>query len=418
MTVIDTLQNLKNGVNYDSARDTADSTIEYLQWKMKSFSPGLNDTAKCTFKSGQLDTTGSTNSLVNPAVCGELSTIIGTKNAGVSITVKGRSDTADKLTSAKCGSFTDKCYVTPTPGTGDAGANCALYKPNSLANSNNVDYTLPAVPTALDQVDYSCNWNKLIFGSGQTDRVAIPLYYDAGTLSGGTSIVNPFSGATPSAKKFYVRLRTPCKPCATGANATADQRTCNGTALKNAQDPTVCADADRYVLDTGTNNDGDDIVVQWLINGECVNETTGKNESCGMTPIADKVANKSTFSSLYESKIYANSVYIVIKNSTLAFDINAYPKQTTIIDPSGNLLINSNKLSQMTKPVFTLFLNKPLLTAAKNNIPYLEYQVLTDYPVGNSKSSLDVIVNVEGNNFRKTLTQEVQKALIDFAIHN
>lgn len=442
MTVIDTLQNLKNGVNYDSARDTADSTIEYLQWKMKNYSAGLNDTAKCTFVAGKIDTTGSTGSLVNQSVCGELSTLIGTKNAGVTITVKGRScsaeefaankcSTNDKLTSGKCGA--DACYVTPTPGTGDAGANCALYKPNSVANSNNVDSTLPAVGIALDQVDYSCNWNKLIFGSGQTDRVAIPLYYDSSVLSDQPNqlekIVNPYFGATPTAKKFYVRLRTPCKPCATGTSATADQRACNGTALHNAQDPTVCEDTDRYVLDTGKNNDGDDIVVQWLINGECVNETTGKNESCGMTPIADKKANITTYSSLYESRIYANNEiekynlssndYIVINNSTLAFDTNAYPKQTTIIDPSDNpLKSNSNKLSQMTKPVFTLFLNKPLLTPDKSNIPYLEYQVLTDYPVGNSKSSLDVIVNVEGNNFRKTLTQEVQKALIDFAIHN
>lgn len=426
MTVIDTLQNLKNGVNYDSARDTADSTIEYLQWKMKSFSPGLNDTANCTFKNKAFDTGPS---MKNQAVCNDLLGIVGSKTADVRITVKGRSSTADNLNSAKCGA--DACYVTPTPGTGDAGANCALYKPNSVPNSTNVDPALPAVGTVLDQVDYSCNWNKLIFGSGQTDRVAIPLYYDSSVLGDQPNllekIVNPYFGATPSAKKFYVRLRTPCKPCATGTNATADQRTCNGTALHNAQDPTVCDATDRYVLDTGTNNDGDDIVVQWLINGQC-DAGGGKMESCGMTPIADKDNNKSTFSSLYESKIYANSTigksnlsvssYIVIKNSTLAFDTNAYPQQTTIIDTSVDPLIYSNKLSQIIKPVFTLFLNKPLLTPSKSNIPYLEYQVLTDYPVGNSKSSLDVIVNVEGNNFRKTLTQEVQKALIDFAIHN
>lgn len=416
MTVIDTLQNLKNGVNYDSARDTADSTIEYLQWKMKNYSAGLNDTAKCTFVAGKIDTTGSTGSLVNQAVCGELSTIIGTKNAGVTITVKGRSAIADKLTSAKCGA--GDCYVTPTPGTGDAGKNCAMYKPNvSIQNTSYVESSLSNSSTTLDQANYSCNWNKLIFGSGQTDRVAVPLYYDSSLLSDQPNqlekIVNPYFGAGATAKKFMVRLRTPCKPCATGTSATADQRTCDD----KVKDETVCEDKDRYVLDTGTNNDGDDIVVQWLINGQC-DAGGGKLESCGMTPIADK-KNPDGFSSLYESKIYANNavgdynfssplVYKVIENSTLAFDTNAYPNQ----------IITFNKLSQMTKPVFTLFLNKPLLTPDKSNIPYLEYQVLTDYPVGNSKSSLDVIVNVEGNNFRKTLTQEVQKALIDFAIHN
>ncbi len=54
INVIDTLQNLKNGQNYDSARDVADSTIEYLQKKMQGLAPGLNDTANCIFVGGDL----------------------------------------------------------------------------------------------------------------------------------------------------------------------------------------------------------------------------------------------------------------------------------------------------------------------------------------------------------------------------
>lgn len=427
MTVIDTLQNLKNGQNYDSARDVADSTIEYLQDTLQKFSPGINDTANCTFSSGDLKTNDS--SLVNPALCGQLAGIIGTKNATVSVTVKGRSATADKLKSSasKCG--TGDCYVTPTPGTGDAGANCDLYKPNSVANSNYVDPTLPAVSTTLDQVDYSCNWNKLTFGSSQTDRVAIPLYYDNGTLGGATDIVNPYFGNAPKAKKFYVRLRTPCKPCVV-SSPTADQRECDGTILKDAKDPTVCADSDRYKLDAGGGNSGgtDDIIVQWLINGLC------GTDACGLMPIADKTLKDKKgialpFSSLYESKIYANNTvgkenksstgYITILDTTDAYDTNNYPNRISILNKNlTDSEASENKLKEMTKPVLTLFLNKPLLTELKNNIPYLEYQVLTDYPIGNSRSSLDVTVNVEGNNFHKTLTQEVQKALIDFAIHN
>ncbi|MCX6734448.1 MAG: hypothetical protein NTZ25_00890 [Candidatus Peregrinibacteria bacterium] len=420
MTVIDTLQNLKNGQNYDSARDVADSTIEYLQDTLQKFSPGLNDSANCIFSGGALKTNDS--SLVNPALCGQFAGIIGTKNANVSVIVKGRSATADKLKSStsKCGA--GDCYVTPTPGTGDAGANCDLYKPNSVANSNYVDSTLPAVSTTLDQVDYSCNWNKLTFGSSQTDRVAIPLYYDNGGLSGTTDIVNPYFGNAPKATKFYVRLRTPCKPCAP-SNPTADQRQCDGTPLKDAKDPTVCADIDRYKLDAGggVNGGTDDIVVQWLINGLC------GTEACGLMPIADKTKASKPFSSLYESKIFNNNVSapagypIVIHDKTDAYDTNNYPKTFTIINPvQADPDASINKLKEVTKPVLTLFLNKPLLTEPplKSNIPYLEYQVLTDYPIGNSRSSLDVTVNVEGNNFHKTLTQEVQKALIDFAIHN
>lgn len=420
INVIDTLQNLKNGQNYDSARDVADSTIEYLQKKMQGLAPGLNDTANCIFVGGDLKKNDA--ALVNPSVCNELAGIIGTKNATVSITVKGRSenkDNKDKLNSStsKCGA--GDCYVTPTPGTGDAGVNCAMYKPNSVPNSVYVDPSLPSVGTTLDQVNYSCNWNKLTFGSGQTDRVAVPLYYDNGSLSGTSDIVNPYFGNAPKAKKFYVRLRTPCKPCAEGANATADQRTCDENAKK---DPTVCADTDRYKLDAGGGSSGgtDDIVVQWLINGLC------GTEACGLMPIADKKNPKIPYSSLYESKIFNNNIGIapigyptVIKEATDAYDTNNYPNRISIINKNpSDAEASENKLKEMTKPVLTLFLNKPLLTELKNNIPYLEYQVLTDYPIGNSKSSLEVTVNVEGNNFKKTLTQEVQKALIDFAIHN
>ncbi len=334
--------------------------------------------------------------------------------------VTGRS--TEKLTSAKCGSFSNSCYVTPLQGTGTAGKNCAMYKPNvTVENVNNVEHSLTNGIANTDQVNYSCNWNKLIFGSGQTDRVAVPLYYDEAKLDGNSSVPkNPFKDGT--AKNLIVRLRTPCKPCAKDpTNVSADERICDPAVVK---DETVCDDAkdERYKLDATTS---DDIVVQWLINGECIDKN-GKTEACGVMPIADKKVV--SFSALYESKIYANNAsgfdnksqdtFIIIDNETLTYDSNAYPKQTTLIDDSGDLKINSNKLSQISKPVFTLFLNKPLLTKKKSNIPYLEYQVLTDSPVGNSKSSLEVTINVEGNSFRKTLTQDVQKDLIDFAINN
>lgn len=414
MTVIDTLQNLKNGVNYDAARDTADSTIEYLQWKMKGFAPGLNDTANCIFKNGEMDTTDQT--VVNTPVCGELAGIIGKKNATINITVKGRSDsTKDKLASGKCGSFSS-CYVTPIPGTGDAGKNCAMYKPNiTIENVNNVENSLTNGVANTDQVNYSCNWNKLIFGSGQTDRVAVPLYYDEAKLDGNSSVPkNPFKDGT--AKNLIVRLRTPCKPCAVDANPDF-QRTCDD----KVKDETVCENDDRYKLDATTS---DDIVVQWLINGECTEN--GKTEACGVMPISQGVKDKNNksipVSALYETKILANSKttlnnYEIINNKTLTYDSNNYPSLVYLLE-TASALSSVKKLPTMDKPVLTLFLSKPLLTEKKSNIPYLEYQVLTDSPVGNSKSSLEVTVNVEGNSFRKTLTQDVQKDLIDFAINN
>ncbi len=342
------------------------------------------------------------------------------KNIEMILQVIGRS--TEKLTTEKCGVFNSNCYVTPLQGTGTAGKNCAMYKPNSTGTVK-VDFELANSSNNLDQLNYSCNWNKLIFGSGQTDRVAVPLYYDSAGPSGVSEIVNPYSGQTPAAKNLIVRLRTPCKPCAVDANPDF-QRACDAA----VKDETVCEDKDRYVLDTGINNKGDDVVVQWLINGECTEN--GKTEACGVMPIADK-KNPAGFSALYESKIYSNSAvgndnksvtpypYSIIDNATISYDANAYPKLTTIIKTSSDpKKINSNKLSQISKPVLTLFLNKPLLTEKKSNIPYLEYQVLTDSPVGNSKSTLEAIITVDGNGFRKTLTKDVQKDLIDFAINN
>jgi len=340
------------------------------------------------------------------------------KNAEVIFSVKGRSDDSDKLTTAKCGSFSSTCYVTPTPGTGDVGTNCAMYKPNAN-NSSNVDPSLANGSTSLDQANYSCNWNKLVFGSSQTDRVAVPLYYDGSAVSGTATIVDPYKDG--KAKNFVVRMRTPCKPCApAGLTATADQRTCDGT----VKDETVCDDKDRYVLDA---NSSDDIVVQWLINGEC-DEGGGKTEACGMMPVSQGVknANQTTLtpSAFYESLILNNnhntnqSSSLVLDGTGLAYDTNNYPSAVYLLQVKNNALSSTIKLDAMTKPVFSLFLSKPLLTSSKNNIPYLEYQVLTDSPVGNSKSTLDVVANVDGNLFHKTLMKEVQKALIDFAIHN
>ena len=76
------------------------------------------------------------------------------------------------------------------------------------------------------------------------------------------------------------------------------------------------------------------------------------------------------------------------------------------------------KLTSMFKPILTLFLSKPLLTSDKWRIPYLEYQVLTDKPISNNESVLEVEVVVDTNGFTRTLTKEVPKPLIDFAIKN
>lgn len=428
-TQMDTMNYIRNNMNKDRAESIANSTMKYLNRKMKSHDSGWN-TGKviCGFGSYENETTteggGITGFCQDPGLLALANPPAGQaqKNIEMILQVKGRSDATDKLTTAKCGSFSNSCYVTPIPGTGDAGANCNMYKPNStgtvyvdssLTNGQNIQ---------LDQLNYTCNWNKLSLGSSQTDRVAIPLYYDGSGLADGSSIVNPFKDGT--AKNFMVRMRTPCKPCAP-AGVTPDpdfqrKNICDST----IKDETLCDDTDRYQLNADPDQGGSDaIVAQWLINGEC-DAGGGKTEACGVMPIPQGVKDKSgkplTASALYESAIYANnkntflSSYQGIDNSTLAYDGNNYPSIITLLSHLGYTV----KLPSISKPVLTLFLNHPLWTPNKHNIPYLEYQVLTDQPIASDQARLETTITVDGNTFKKILTKQVAKPLIDFAIHN
>ena len=77
------------------------------------------------------------------------------------------------------------------------------------------------------------------------------------------------------------------------------------------------------------------------------------------------------------------------------------------------------KLREYKQPVLSLFLSNKLVDVnGENYVPYLEYQVLTDKPIGNQRIKMNVIVTVDGNSFQKTLYKEEQKPLIDFAIQN
>ena len=193
-------------------------------------------------------------------------------------------------------------------------------------------------------------------------------------------------------------------------------RVCDATVT----DEPVCADGERYVLDDGGDlkKKKDDIVVQWLINGEC-GEGGGKKGFCGVIPVGDKKKWPNKISAFYESKINEakdDGDYVIIKNKTVTYDTNDYPAQVALLSSDDEKI--PIKLPTMYKPVLTLFLSKPLLTEDKDRIPYLEYQVLTDKPVSNDESVLEVNVVVDTNGFTRTITKQVPKPLIDFAINN
>lgn len=412
-TVMDTYTSVKSVNNYYAASDIAGSAVEYLQFQLNENEAGYNTgEINCRFEDGVLNSDDAAS--INGSVCSGLTSLVGSRDVEIIMEIKGRADddsggtTAEKLKTSECrtgaiGNINSNCYIVPFPGTGDSGDRCEMYDPvfdGDVGGSRFIDSQLAAGLTDLDQINYSCNWNKLSFGSSLTDRVAIPLYYDLGD---GT-IVNPFVDG--DATQFVLRLRTPCKSCGvpnSSGDVPAWTRECEA-----GSDPTVCTDDERYVLNE---EDGNEIVVQWHLSGEC------GGEECGLVARALDAEDEDN-SALFESFINEPEELhnILLKNDAMGIITNLHPETTAQI--WGEPVMSNRILETFEKPILTLFLNNALISDLGKNVPYLEYQILTNSPVGNPKSRIEVTVNVDGNVFKKTLSKEEQKPLIDFAVQN
>lgn len=393
LTVMDTYSSVRNNNNYYSSRDLADSVVEYLQFKLNSHDSGFSYSKKCEYE------TDASGKLINAPTdeCKEFNKYMENlgpgKEVSLDIKVVGRPVDGQEIKTGIT-SLSGAVYVVPFPGTGDAGKNCDSYEPFDSAEDNFVAYDLVG-NNSTDHADFSCNWNKLTFGSSLTDRVAIPLYYDESSLTESAEIVNPYKGG--DATKFFLRIRTPCD----------EEKT------KKSD----CASSDRYLLD----DTKDEIVVQWQLNGQCT--VDGKEEECGMIaiPEVDEDDEFSLPSAIFEYLINKtlNSNNVLLNNDTQGYDIGTNNQTKVGILAKKYAYEPSPKLSLMSKPILTLFLSDSLISKSDlKNIPYLEYQFLSDFPVGNSKLLLEVTINIDGNTFKRTLTKEVSKPLIDFAIQN
>ncbi|MBL4695110.1 hypothetical protein JKY72_07135 [Candidatus Gracilibacteria bacterium] len=390
--VIDTVASIKNTNNFYSARDLADSMIEKVRYDLNFHQAGYNNTIKCLWPIpfGQ-------DNVNTDTICKTMSSLIGDKPVKMDVKVIGRGVPAEaNLKTDNCPlsagftSFNTSCYTVPYPGTGSAGARCSIYPIGFNSNgeaSTTIPTSLTGFTSEIDQIDYSCNWNKLTFGASLSDRVTIPLYYEA---SDGT-IINPY--ATGDAKAISVRLRTPCIP----------------KSDSDSSDPTVCADTDRYVLDI---SDGDDIVVQWQLSGI----KDGEEVSYVGNPVGEE---KSVLS---EGRINGSISDIENKGqfSLIRNDSNLILTETNQSTGVSKKLLqgSTSQLSLLSKPVLTLFLSEGLSSINEKNVPYLEYQIVTDVPIADSRTQLIVEVGVDGNKFEETVYIEQQKPIIDFAIQN
>lgn len=421
LTTIDAFENVRNSNNYYTARDIADSTMEYLNVVLKDRDAGYNTgDVNCVIENGTATASGTTSSgsvstAPNPLCTKLATTITGNHKVEIDFTLKGRPTDTEKLKSNGCywGPSADlktKCYTVPFPGTGSAGDRCNMYEPDFYAAtgaSSTVDEDITGV-SGLDQVNYSCNWNKLAFGSSLTDRITIPLYYETEDVSGNKIIVNPFNGG--GATKFILRFRTPCE-CgyfdSTGQLTPSTALNCSG-----GVDPTVCADDKRYDLDDSDN----DIVVQWQLNGLCP-DAAGTLVECGLVPLGggdvnteNSIINES-FVNGYVSAATSRNIYQTLKG--VRTDVDSFDS-----NDFNNWEQLSSWLARAQKPTLTIFLNAALKSDADRNVPYLEYQLVTDKPIGNPRNKMSVSVTVDGNNFSKTIYSEERKGLVDFAIQN
>ncbi len=407
----ETTINIRNLKNYYESKDLADSIADILKYELSNHESGYNSTESCAPDDFENAVTGT--------VCEKIAAVIGDAEVTVRTAIRGRidpSDPAPEKFSGTCPGFStgNGCFTAPIPGNGNAGERCTIYK-------NNLDFStgVNAGDTAdlsgnISHINHSCNWNTLTFGSSFTDRVSIPLYYE----DSSGQIVNPYYNN--NGVKLIVRFRTPCLPCIyEGAPITGKDRLCVPGA-----DESLCSDSERYLLD----ETDDDIIVQWQITGLC--EVYGEETECGMIQYAEYEDSSpfgiaEGFSAINEGRINRTNANLfhdsdtenkVLYGDLLALDTTSYELVRLIKNPLGE--VETEKLPLMRKPVLTLFLSGKLISEAGNNIPYLEYQVLTSEPIGNPRKKIEVYTEVNGNVFEKTVFEEEQQKLIDFAVQN
>lgn len=280
-------------------------------------------------------------------------------------------------------------YSVPMKGTGNAGENCAGRAVDSLSNA-----------------DDPCNWNRLNFGQS----VEIPLTYD-----GGETI---FSG------QFKLRIRTPCG------------------SFDDSRELSECSEnIDLYPLTSASdyrNTSADPVLVQWLISGETAGResvTLIANDRLART---DELRHENSTTGNANTELSGGRINEAKRDGD---DLNYYAvleqnyssKNISAISPGeiSSFLATINnpvlRLSLVTHPKKnqksdgTLYSPSPaLINDASFDLPYLEYQLLTDggHPVPDSKSRIRAWMRI--GDFREEIIKDVERpaSLSGFAMEN
>lgn len=407
--------------NQAVARNIASSSISLLEKYSDSLEPGFNSGyVTCVYddKGGfepEFDRRDLAEELT--AWCEKLLPVIPDEIDGepravdikVGLKIQGKNPDDYTLNSNVCPDilFGSPCYIVPLPGKGDAGERCDLYNP---ALNGNINFDVPpglhGRNLDVDQADYSCNWNKLTKGSDLTDRSVVPLYYQNNLNGQDAVLVNPYHaeadlrpGLAEQAVDFTLRLRTPCKcgvPDPETGEVPAGDLDCTAGA-----DATVCSDDQRYQLPENEN-----VIVQWQMTGLCGDDLDTAGE-CALGGLEDENIRVSTM--LTSTKIDTSTAsQFVVTNVDMAGLLQPFDQRQQIFEFLGQALSSS----------FLIYLQEALIDVDGNNIPYLEYQVISESPLVLNKYYLRADVKVGDNSFSEEKEILHEADIIDFAVQN
>jgi hypothetical protein len=328
-------------------------------------------------------------------------------------------------------------------------------------------------------LNHPCHWGKLGFGSNYSSKVNIPLYYQDGTgqIKNPADLENELNKIIVRLKTPCkpIEERTGCMKDDENGDRVIDK------SKPNCQYKDICEDgnenfSDRWEFDVGEGGiDEDETIVLWSITGECTYELedqTTRIETCTILPNDAMMGNGSDrniteSSEIYESllngtkeEIGGNNYYDSFKYSSLNIrkEVNSienkkvkgkdpYSKMTRrtvqgkitlagyiynfitnngnpTICPSSQFLRDPNckewNTRTINKPILQMSIIVPALKEKDDNknIPYLEYQILTDNPIANNSQIYTAIVRYNDQVYK--LEKEIDRKVnvIDFAVHN
>jgi len=315
-------------------------------------------------------------------------------------------------------------YGAPAPGTGNVGKDC---DPLKAFKNMNFWYTADGTPHYVegtsqpqdgktwsgpfDAADHPCNWNKIKIGG----TVSIPLYYSTTDSSLGCPADPAYPGSyvcnlvtNSQSDAFILRVRTPCK-----SNYGKDE---------------MCLAMDRFDFDTDNVDPTygqNEPIMSWQITG--VDQTTNASLVLGPYIFTNIIKNLDFFSTLVHEFIlnYSNQnvtqLFEVLNQSSNGTDLNK------CTDTVLNYLVNQPAsctawgTNQIIKPILKLSVIQSMKsTPAQKTIPYLEYQLLSNFASGMPPADTSQTITSEGFSGEFKATIEARKSqsggLIEYVV--